>query len=100
MIRRTVLLWLSGFFLAVLAVAFDRHGDALYLNACAICKVKTTLSGTSGTSEIQRVPAAVASRAVTAAFALRAPVTHESRALSPVSQMTSVWPSRAPPFSS
>lgn len=93
------MLSLSVFSLAILAVAFDRHGDAFFLNTCAICKVKTTLSGTASANNILLAPAMeVAALAVTAVFTLRAAVVRESRALSLVSQIASVWPSRAPPF--
>lgn len=101
MIRRTVLLSLSGFFLAILAVALDRHEDAFFLNTCSICKVKTSLSGTASKYKINFAPAmTVASRALTAGCPLRADAVHGNRSIAVVSQTTVVWPNKAPPVRS
>lgn len=99
MMRRTVLLSLSGFFLAILAVAFDHHADAFFLNTCSVCKVKTSLSGTISKYKIDSAPAtAVASHVLTARFPLSASVVHENRDIVIASQTADVWPNKAPPF--
>jgi hypothetical protein len=56
-IRNILLLSISCFFLAVLAIAFHHHDNAFWLRVCSICKVKTSISGTISKQTIDLIPA-------------------------------------------
>ncbi|TSA47700.1 MAG: hypothetical protein D4R56_01770 [Deltaproteobacteria bacterium] len=101
MIKRTILLSLSGFFLAILAVAFHHHDKAFFLASCSICKVKITNSGTMSKNKIDSAPAVtVVSLGMAAVFPLFATVVHENTSIFISSQTADIWPNKAPPVRS
>lgn len=99
--KKIVLLSLSVFFLAILAVAFHYHNNAFFLTACSICKVKTSITGTMSKYKIDPTPAAaVISIGLTAVFPLFAAVIHENTTLFISSHIADIWPNKAPPVRS
>lgn len=101
LIKKIVLLSLSGFFLAILAAAYHYHNNAFFLASCSICKVKTSISGTMSKNKIDSAPAVtVASLGLVAVFALLASVVPENKTLFISSQTADVWPNKAPPVRS
>jgi hypothetical protein len=101
LIKKILLLSLSVFFLAILAVAFHHHDKAFLLPSCSICKVKTSNSGTMSKNKIDSAPAVtVVSLDLAAVFPLLANVFHENKTIFISSQTASVWPNKAPPVRS
>lgn len=101
LIKKIVLLSVSGFFLAILAVAFHHHDNTFFLTSCSICKVKTSNSGTMSKNKIDSAPAVtVVSLGMAAAFPLSATVVHENTTIFISSQAASIWPNKAPPVRS
>jgi hypothetical protein len=101
LIKKIVLLSLSVFFLAILAVAYHYHNDVFYLASCSICKVKASISGTMSKYKIDSAPAVtVISLGLAAVFPLLAAVVHENTTLFISSQTADIWPNKAPPVRS
>jgi len=101
MIKRIVLLSLSGFFLAILAVAFHHHDNTFLLRSCSICKVKTSISGTMSKNQIDSAPAVtVVSPGMVAVFPLLATTVHQITPLFVSSQIAYIYPNKAPPVRS
>jgi hypothetical protein len=100
-IQRIVFISLTGFFLAVLAVAFHPDDNTFLLHSRSICKVKTSIPGTTTKSKIDSVPAVtVISFDLASVFALFATTAHENTNILISSQVVDVWPNKAPPIRS
>jgi len=101
LIKRIVLVSLSGFFLAVCAVAFHHYDNTFLLRSCSICKVKTSNSGTKSKNKVDSPPAVtVGPLGMVAVFPLLTTVAPENTAIFISSQFASVWPNKAPPVRS
>jgi hypothetical protein len=59
-IRNVLFFSLSCFCLAILLVAFHHHDRAFWLRACSICKVKSSVSETINSQQIDPTPAVAA----------------------------------------
>lgn len=98
LIKKIVLLSLSVFFLAILAVAFHHHDNAFLLTSCSICKVKISNSGTMSKNKIDSAPAlTVISLGLATVFPLLATAVHENTTIFISSQTADIWPNKAPP---
>ncbi len=101
MIKKILLLALSGFFLAVVAVAFHHHDNAFLLKSCSICKVKTSISGTMSKKQLNSVPAMTAvSLGLAAVYPLWAPIAHKDTIIFISSHAGYLCPNKAPPAKS
>jgi hypothetical protein len=101
MIKRIVLLSLSGFFLAILAVAFHHHDNTFLLRSCSICKVKTSITGTKSKNQIDSAPAVmVVSPGMVEVFPLLATAVHQITPIFISSQLAYIYPNKAPPVRS
>ena len=101
LIKRIVLLSLSGFFLAILAVAFHYHDNTFLLRSCSICKVKTSNSGMMSKNKIDSAPAVtVASLGLVAVFPLLGTIVHENTPIFISSQIGYIYPNKASPVRS
>jgi hypothetical protein len=100
-IKRIILLSLSVFFLAILAMAFHHHDNTFLLTSCSICKVKTSISGTMSKYKIDSAPAVtVVSLGLVVVFPLLATVVHENTTIFISSQIAYIYPNKAPPVRS
>jgi hypothetical protein len=101
LIKKIILLSLTVFFLAILAVAFHHHDKAFLLTSCSICKVKTSNSGTMSKNKIDSAPTVtVVSLGLAAVFPLLANVFYENTTSFISSQTAYIWPNKAPPVRS
>ena len=101
LIKKIVLLSMTGFFLAILAVAFHHHDRSFLLTSCSICKVKTSISGTFSKNKIDTPPAvAVLSPGQAAIFLSSTIAIPETTAIFISSQVVYVYPNKAPPVRS
>jgi hypothetical protein len=101
MIKKVVLLSMAGFFLAILAVAFHHHDRSFILTSCSICKVKTSISGTSSKNRID-IPQTVAviSSGLAVIFLSSTLVVPETKTIFIASQVDDIYPNKAPPVRS
>lgn len=101
LIKRIVLLLLSGFFLVVCAVAFHYHDKKFLRTSRSICKVKTSISGTMSKNQVDSAPAVtIVSLGLAAVFPLLATVVHENPIIFISSQVAHTFPNKAPPVRS
>lgn len=101
LIKKIVLLSLSGFFLAILAVAYHYHINSFFLAACSTCKVKTSICGTMSKYKIDSAPVVTAfPPGLAEVFPLFATVVHENTTLFISFQTVDIWPNKAPPVRS
>lgn len=101
MIKRIVLLSLSGFFFAILAAAFHCHCRAFFLSSCSNCNVKISITEAIGKKTIDsKSVLTVVPHALAAVFLTSAALIRENRATLPHSQTADVWPNKAPPVRS
>lgn len=101
LIKKIVLLSLSGFFLAILAVAYHHHNNAFFLASCSICKVKTSIYGTMSKYKIDSASVVTAlPPGLAEVFPLFATVVHENTTIFIFSQTADIWPNKAPPVRS
>lgn len=56
--KNIIFLSLTGFILAITAVAFHHHDNSFLLRNCSLCKVKTSISGTFSKNNVDSTPAA------------------------------------------
>ena len=100
-VKRVILLTLSGLFLTVFAVAFHHHDNTFLLTSCPICKVKTAISGTMSKYKIDAVPAVtLVPIGLTAVSFLSTAVIHEDKTIFISSQVAYFYPNKAPPVRS
>lgn len=97
-IKKIVLLSMTGFILAILAVAFHHHDRTFILTSCSICKVKTSISGTFSKNKADFPPAAAVISTGPAAICLASTVVApENTTIFISSQTDDVYPNKAPP---
>lgn len=98
LIKKIVLLSMTGFFLAILAVAFHHHDRSFLLTSCSICKVKTSISGTFSKNNLDAPPAVAVLYPGQAAIFLAATIdVPETTTIFISSQVVYVYPNKAPP---
>jgi hypothetical protein len=101
LIKRIVLLSLSGFFLAILTVAFHHHDNTFLLRSCSICKVKTSNSGMISKNSVDSASVVTAvSLGLVAVVSLLATVVHQNTTIFISSQIAYIYPNKAPPVRS
>jgi hypothetical protein len=101
LIKRIALVSLSGFFLAICAVAFHYHDNKFLRTSRSICKVKSSISGTMSKKQVDSAPAvAIVSLGLEAAFPLLATVIHQNTTIFISSQVDHTFPNKAPPVRS
>lgn len=98
-IKTVIFLSLLGFFLGVVALSFHHHDNVIFRTACAICKVKTSLSGTFGKTKVDASPA------VPSLFFPLAAIILTLSGIIPIaktvfinSQIVKIYPNKAPPL--
>lgn len=99
-IKTVIFLSLLGFFLGVVALSFHHHDNTIFRTACSICKVKTSFSGTFSKTKIETAPAATALLVSFAAISLGlSGIVPDRKTTFIDSQVVSIYPNKAPPFS-
>jgi len=97
-VKKVVLLSMTGFLLAILAVAFHHHDNSFLLPSCSICKVKASISGNFGKNKIDSPPAvAVISLGSVVIFLSATIVVPETTISFISSQIANIYPNKAPP---
>jgi hypothetical protein len=101
LIKRLVLLSLSGFFLAILAVAFHHQDDTFLLRSRSICQARAAISGTMSRYQVDSAPAAtVVYVGLAASFLLSVPFVYQTATIFIPSQVAYIYPNKAPPVRS
>jgi hypothetical protein len=98
LMKRIVLLSLSGFFLAIIAVAFHYHDDTFLLRSRSICQARAAISGTISKNQVDSAPAVtVVYFGLASVSPLWAPVVHKNSIIFISSQAGYICPNKAPP---
>ncbi|MDD5167878.1 MAG: hypothetical protein PHN75_03595 [Syntrophales bacterium] len=101
LIKRIVLLTLSGLLLAAFAVAFHHQGSTLLRTSCSLCKIRTSISETVSKNGIDSPPAVmVAYLGLAAIIHLSAAVDRESTTIFISSPIAYGYPNKASPIRS
>jgi hypothetical protein len=87
LIKRIALVSLSGFFLAICAVAFHYQDNKFLRTSRFICKVKTSPSGTMSKNQVDSA----------VVYPLLTAVVHENTTIFIPSQVAHTFPNKAPP---
>jgi len=99
--RKIIFLSLSGFCLAILAVAFDYRDNTFLLRSRSICQARNANTGTLSKNTADSTPAAMpASLGLAAVFPLTIEVVQEHATLFISSQVAYIYPNKAPPVRS
>jgi len=97
LIKKIILLSLSGFILVIIAGAFHYNDKTFLLRSRSVCKIKT-FTGTMGKNKIGSAPAAsFASLDLVAFCPLLTAVIHETTTIFISSQVACIYPNKAPP---
>jgi len=98
-IKKIVFLSLLCFSLSVMAVTIHRHGSNLLPQACSICKLRASLSGTFSKVKVDHAPAAVVLYLFPAALYLSLCGILRGSIISFINSHTAfVYPNKASPF--
>ncbi|MRS03692.1 hypothetical protein EG832_10815 [bacterium] len=98
-IKTVIFLSLLGFFLGVVALSFHHHDNTIFRPACAICKVKTSLSGTFNKVKIDTSPAVPSLFFSFAAITLGlSGIAPNGKTIFIDSQIVKIYPNKAPPL--
>lgn len=101
LIKRIVLLSLSGFFLAILVIAFHGQDDTFLLRSRSICQARATISGSMSKYQGDSAPAAtVVYLGLAAIFLLSDPFVYKNATIFIPSQVAYIYPNKAPPVRS
>jgi len=101
LIKKIVFLSLLVFFLAVMAISLHHHDNSFSLSTCSICKVKTSLSGTSSKINVDSAPAAVSFHLFfITIFLCLSGILSDKQTVFIDSQIAVTYPNKAPPFRS
>jgi len=98
LIKSIVLLSLTFFFSAILAIAFHDNDSTFLLTARSICKVKVATSGTMSKNKSDTATAVTVLSFGGIVFPLFAMVVAETTTFS--FQSAYIWPNKAPPVNS
>jgi hypothetical protein len=98
LIKRIALVSLSGFFLAICAVAFHYQDNKFLRTSRFICKVKTSTSGTMSKNQVDSAPViTIVSLGLAVVYPLLTAVVHENTTIFIPSQVAHTFPNKAPP---
>jgi hypothetical protein len=101
LIKRIVLLFLSGFFLAVVGIVFYDDDDTFLLRSRSICQVRTAISGTMSKNHVDSAPAVMAVYlGLESIFPLCVSFSHKNTTIFISSQVACLYSNRAPPIRS
>jgi len=99
--RLNVIVFVSllGFFLGVTSIAFHHHDNAFLLPACALCKVKTSFSGTLSKFKADSSPSVLTLCLLLAVIVLcLSGILPDRKTVFIDSQVVETYPNKAPPF--
>ncbi len=100
-VKTVLLLSLLCFSTAILAIAYHHHDTSFLLRSCAICNVKSSLSGSSGLSKINKIDAVPAPAVPAFSSFLTLPVficsIDDGISIPKLNQFTVFHSNRAPP---
>jgi hypothetical protein len=98
LVRSIALLVLSGFSLAVIAVAFHDHDNSFLLRSRSLSQVRAGISGTMSKNPVDSAPAAMfSSFGLAAVSPLWTPLFHENSDIFIPSRAGYICPNKAPP---
>jgi len=101
LLKRVLLLTLSAIFLAIFALAFHQNDHTFLMTSCPICNVKIAISGTMSKHKIDAVPAiTIVPIGLTAVSFLSTAIIHGNKTIFISSQVSCVYPNKAPPVRS
>lgn len=97
-VKKIIFLSLAGFFVAIVAVAFNPQDDTFLLRSRSFCQARAAISGVVNKNQIDSAPAmTVASLGAAAIFLLSAPFVHTNTTIFISSRTGYIFPNKAPP---